>query len=223
MASIGNYLSLVTSQHRGKPKFEAVVTANNAPLLASQNLALVISEMFDVDNAVGAQLDIVGLWVGLSRSVAIPLTGVYFAWNTSGLGWGQGVWKNMFDPTTGLVNLPDSVYRNALKAKILENYWDGTIPGIYAIWAAMFPPGGPALDGGVTDPSLDGALTDSDLDGVVTEAGADTTGIKVVDYGDMTMDVVFTGVPLDAATFSLFEAGVINIKPAGVSVTYIQE
>jgi hypothetical protein len=34
--------------------------------------------------------------------------------------------------------MADETYRLALRAKIAHNQWDGTIPGIYAIWNVLF-------------------------------------------------------------------------------------
>jgi len=36
------------------------------------------------------------------------------------------------------VSLPDDEYRVLLQARIAANYWDGTIPDAYAVWAIVF-------------------------------------------------------------------------------------
>ena len=137
--TLDEYLSLITSEHRGKEKFEATVTAGVGPLVKVQDVARGFPADFDIDTAVGAQLDDVGEWIGRSRRIDIPLVGVYFAWDdTAQTGWDSGVWKGEFDPDSGLTNLPDDSYRRLLKAKIAANSWDGTIPGAYAIWASAF-------------------------------------------------------------------------------------
>lgn len=132
-----DYTRLITSQHR-KPRFLALAAALLEPVTDAQNLLDEIGRAFDVDTAVGVQLDAVGEWVGRSRVLAGPLTGIYFAWGESGVGWGEGAWKGLYDPTTGLTTLPDDIYRRLLKAKIAANAWDGTIPGAYAVWRAAF-------------------------------------------------------------------------------------
>jgi hypothetical protein len=38
----------------------------------------------------------------------------------------------------GLTRLPDDLYRLVIKAKIAANFWDGTIPGAYAVYDAVF-------------------------------------------------------------------------------------
>ena len=137
MSAPDEYTRLITSQHQ-KPRFTALVTALIEPVTDAQNLLDDLSRAFDVDTAVGAQLDAVGEWIGRSRVLAGPLTGVYFAWGDADVGWGKGAWRGQYDPTTGLTALPDDIYRRLLKAKIAANAWDGTIPGAYDVWRAAF-------------------------------------------------------------------------------------
>lgn len=138
MSLITDYINLVTSQHADKPKFIAMLELLLAPFVATQNLENNYPTLYDVDVAIGNQLDVVGIWVGRSRYVAIPLVGVYFSWDTSGVGWGQGSWKGVFDPSSGLTRLPDGPYRTLLKAKIAANHWDGSIPNAYEVWETAF-------------------------------------------------------------------------------------
>lgn len=134
-----DYLSLITSEHRGKPKFEATVVAGVSPFSKIQAVMLGLPADFDIDSAVGVQLDAVGAWIGRSRRIDTPLVGVYFAWDDlASDGWESGIWKGPFDPDSGLVDLPDDAYRVLLKAKIAASNWDGTILGAYAIWATVF-------------------------------------------------------------------------------------
>ena len=93
---IADYLKLITSEHRSKPKFEAMVSAVASSFVDQQTLLTDLSMKFDIDTATGAQLDIIGLWIGRSRNVAIPLTGVYFDWDgTSLVGWDSGTWQDV--------------------------------------------------------------------------------------------------------------------------------
>jgi hypothetical protein len=134
-----DYLNLITSEHRGKEKFEATVVAGVSPFSKLQEVMLGLPADFDIDSAVGVQLDAVGAWIGRSRRIDTPLVGVYFTWDDlASDGWDSGIWKGPFDPDSGLVDLPDDSYRVLLKAKIAANSWDGTIPGAYAIWATVF-------------------------------------------------------------------------------------
>lgn len=108
------YLDLITSQHRTKPNFNAWLTSALTAVYDGLSGANSIVTAFDIDVAVGVQLDVIGLIVGRSR--VLP-----------------------FQPNNGEApTLDDSNYRIALKAKIAQNQWDGTIPSIYKIWDSLF-------------------------------------------------------------------------------------
>ena len=134
MANVSDYTKLVSSEHRTAPQFMATIAADVQPYVDLQNLLASIPGLYDIDLAIGEQLDAVGAWVGFSRNIKEPLAGVYFSWGTDGVGWGQGVWKGPFDPVSGVVSLPDDIYRVVLLAIIALNKWDGTVPGAYDAW-----------------------------------------------------------------------------------------
>lgn len=137
--TVDDYLALVTSEHSDRPKYMASLRAALEQIVPAVALLQAIEDSFDIDSAVGVQLDILGEWIGRSRIVNTPITGVYFSWgDTVATGWQSGVWKGQFDPVTGLTSLPDDSYRVLLKAKIAANHWDGSIPGAYDVWAAAF-------------------------------------------------------------------------------------
>lgn len=138
MEDIGKYLGLITSSYRDKPNFLGVVSSALQPFVDSENQIAGIVPGYDLDSASGSQLDVVGNWVGIARSLKIPLVGVYFAFNTPGLGINQGLWQGPYDPGTGLTNLPDDEYRILLRSKIANNQWDGTSTQAYEIYNAFF-------------------------------------------------------------------------------------
>lgn len=138
--SVTPYVNLITSEYKNSPNFLAVVSALCQGSADQQQALASMPGLFDINVAVGSQLDTVGLWIGLSRDLSVPLTGVYFALDTAGVGLDQGTWYTPpFDPFTQLDALPDSLYRQLLYAKIVNNQWDGTVPGAYAFMAAVFP------------------------------------------------------------------------------------
>lgn len=136
--AVEEYLNLVPSQHRQRPRYMATVEALLTPMEAVADLLEEMRTAFDLDTAVGVQLDAVGVRVGRTRHLHTPLTGVYFSWNTESVGWSEGVWKGKYDPEAGMVSLPDDMYRMLLKAKVAANRWDGTIPGAYEVWEIAF-------------------------------------------------------------------------------------
>lgn len=133
-----DYLNLITSEFQGQPNFAATITAVVSVLTQIQTLLVSMIEIFDIDlNPVGNQLDIIGQWVGVSRQLRAPITGVFFTWDDTALdGWDSGTWQSS---QTSIVTLPDDVYLTLIKAKIAINAWDGTITGAYAIWATVLP------------------------------------------------------------------------------------
>lgn len=133
------YLNLITSAWRDKPKYIAMVDIAAEFYSYLQDLNAELIAKFDVDTAVGQQLDVIGEWVGISRNVAIPVPGVFFSWDGTNefLGWDFGIWQDDTNDTDVTV-LPDDVYRNFVKAKIAANQWDGTTDGAYAIWDSVF-------------------------------------------------------------------------------------
>lgn len=136
---LSTYTNLITSEHNQKPKFMAVIATLCQPFVDIQAQLLAMPKLYDIDVAVGVQLDTVGEWVGASRNIQTPLTGVYFAFDTAGVGFDQGTWFGPFDNVNGLTVLPDDAYRTYLYAKIADNQWDGTVPNAYLLLEKALP------------------------------------------------------------------------------------
>ena len=112
--AIDTYLDNITSQHRDKPKFIAWLSKNLTIIDGTYIVLKAMDNNFDIDNAIGVQLDALGSTIGRKRTLTFqPL--------------------NEFSPI-----LDDETYRLVLKAKIAMNNWDGTIPSMYTIWNDIF-------------------------------------------------------------------------------------
>jgi hypothetical protein len=112
--AIDSYLNNITSQHRDKPKFIAWLSAHLNIIDDIYNVLKEMDNAFDIDNAIGKQLDTLGIIIGRERTLTFqPLNG--------------------FNPV-----LTDDYYRLVLKAKIAFNMWDGTIPSMYEIWNNIY-------------------------------------------------------------------------------------
>ena len=141
--TITPYIDLVTSQHKTKPNFIAWLSAALTVIDDTITVTNVVPSSFDVDYAIGAQLDVIGEIVGRVRVLNFQPTG-------------------QAPPV-----LDDTNYRIALKAKITQNQWDGTIPAVYELWNSLFPT--------ITLSYVDNqnmtisALVDGQLDTVATE------------------------------------------------------
>jgi hypothetical protein len=108
---LDDYLNLIPSEYRDKPKFVEMVRAFLKPLFLP---GLVLDNMdnhFNVSDALGLQLDMVGELIGLKRTLNFQPSGGYSA------------------------VMSDEDYRFALKAKIAKNQWDGTTESILSILA----------------------------------------------------------------------------------------
>ncbi|WP_238925088.1 DUF2612 domain-containing protein [Achromobacter insuavis] len=138
MADVEKYLDLITAFHRGRPKFSAMVEAVSRCFVSAQESYGQMVAAYDLDLAIGVQLDAVGKWVGISRNVRTPLEGVYFSFDMDGLGFDQGVWQGPFDPDSGVTSLDDETYRLLIRAKIGANHWGGTLEGSAAILNLIF-------------------------------------------------------------------------------------
>ncbi len=134
------YTDLITSEHASQPNFGLVLAALLQPVADIIQVTASVPNSFDIDSALGQQLDFDGQWVGQNRYLQIPLTNVYFSWDTLGLGWEEGSWQGQFDSGTQLSSLPDDAYRTLLRARIAANHWDGTVPAAEAIWDQLFLP-----------------------------------------------------------------------------------
>ncbi|MDD2775517.1 MAG: DUF2612 domain-containing protein [Gallionella sp.] len=141
--TLAGYQALVPSPNQSKPDFMSMVSGLMAVALQGQATLLSMqNEAFDVDQAIGSQLDAVGLWVGITRNLNAPITNVYFSFDVAGLGFDQGVWYSPLDPTSGTVTLPDNVYRVLIEAKIEFNTWSGQnqdVSAILTVLTSTFP------------------------------------------------------------------------------------
>lgn len=135
MITVDKYTQLITNEHVDKPKFRETVVASTEPYVDIQNVLNELIVDFDIDSAIGVQLDAVGAWIGQSRNVTVPILGVYFTWDDTSVntGWDVGNWKGVGQPDDFTIVLNDNEYRSLLKSKILSNNWKGVNEDVYDI------------------------------------------------------------------------------------------
>jgi hypothetical protein len=114
MNQVGYYTNLLTSEYRAKPNFNAFLAMLVQPFVDAGNCADSIGAAFDLDNAEGVQLDIIGNIVGMAR--LLPFT-----------------------PIAGNAMMDDYDYKTLIRAKIVQNTWDGKIYSLAATWNLLFP------------------------------------------------------------------------------------
>lgn len=120
-----DYTRLVTPEHRDKPRFLALVELLTSFAVDERTVIEHLPTDFDVDVAVGVQLDAIGLWVGSTRIITVEPSEAYPT------------------PTSPYqVSLSDAIFRRLIKARAVANSWDGTPEGILPVLAAFYGPAG---------------------------------------------------------------------------------
>jgi hypothetical protein len=185
------YTDLIAGFHVGKERYTSWVFTLTEPLRIARERLAALREDFDVDTAIGAQLDAVGVRVGVSRVLPMTLTDVYFALDdVDGIGLDLGVWKGVYDPVDGTTTLGDETYRAVIKAKIAQNHWDGTrgsLPDFLGEVLGQFGQPAKVLD-----------LEDLDTMHVVLHLTKDTTPPIVWElFSRRIIDVTAAGVSVD--------------------------
>ena len=110
-----DYVKLLTSQYQMAENFKAWLRYNIEMGKDIMDVANSMNDQFDVDFALGDQLDIIGQIVGISRTLP-------------------------FQPSDGSSPiLDDETYIKLIKATIARNHWDGQLISIEEKWVSIFP------------------------------------------------------------------------------------
>ncbi len=110
---IDYYANLLILQYKQKPRAYATIQAQVAPVIMDQ-LPLAVQNAFGVDTAEGVQLDVIGKYVGASRT--------------------------SYD-FTGTVVLSDSDYRTMIKVAIIKNGFGSSLADIQNLLWQFFQGG----------------------------------------------------------------------------------
>lgn len=134
-ALIDNYRNLLIIQYADKPKAKKHIEAILSEVEKVYNLANSFENAFDLDLAVGKQLDILGKIVGISRIVvAIPKK--YFGFSDYEYSYPMGdkfltvvsyPMRDKFEIPYSSSLLNDYLYRFFIKAKVIKNYAKATM------------------------------------------------------------------------------------------------
>lgn len=135
MANGNEYTELIAGAHVGKEKFAEFVYQMTEPLRIARERLAGLRADFDIDYAVGKQLDAVGVRVGFSRRLSLPMGGVYFAFDDDGgKGFDLGIWFEPKMSAYGITELPDDIYRRCLRMKVALNHYSGTNESMEALF-----------------------------------------------------------------------------------------
>lgn len=192
MSNSNEYTDLIAGYHLDKPDYQEWVYTLTEPLrIARERLANLRSD-FDVDSAIGVQLDAIGVRVGISRTLPTKLTGVYFELDNLDLGLDFGVWKGKYDPSDGSTTLDDETYRAVIKAKILSNKWNGE----------------------------NGTLAEF-LSTALSYFGVDTKMFDLQDFQTMHVALNLTKASTPPIVWELISRRIVDVTAAGVSMQII--
>ena len=112
---LDGYRRLLTSEYKTRPRLTSWLLWLLSEGLTYKNTVQEFLDAFNLDTAVGVQLDIIGRIVGVDRLLS-------------------------FHPVSGdSPRMNDSTYRMVIKAKIIQNTWKGTLDELYEAWAVLFP------------------------------------------------------------------------------------
>jgi hypothetical protein len=142
-----DYAALITSEHADKPKFMALVALLCGTVDDISSATRSLPQAFDVDTAIGDQLDIVGQWIGQARVIPGVLTLGFFGFsdNVAAANFGEerdvsigGRFWNEGEPFSGTAVLSDPEYRLVLKSKIIRNQYGGTTAELVTALQTIF-------------------------------------------------------------------------------------
>lgn len=169
------YLARITSAHISRPRFMAWLKALLDMLCEYGTAVEQMNALFSLDQAVGQQLDFVGEMVGASR--ALPFTSVLFE--------------------SGMMN--DRDYRAFIRAKILQNMWDGTNETLPGLWSAVY-----------TDLQLS-YVDNQDMTMTITVTG---------DISETLSELIQAGmiVPCPSGVQQIYNINTTTIEPAEIGV-----
>jgi len=138
LATVYKYLNQITPLYKEQPKFVATMTTKLQPFVDIQNALAHLIIDFDLDTAIGLQLDKVGERINLSRTIIAPVPNPWFSWDDDIRGWDMGRWFEDFSSGNFYTSLDDDSYRALLRARIAANSWDGLVASATKILKNFF-------------------------------------------------------------------------------------
>lgn len=137
MALVDETTNLLIKQYWEKPKAKAEVELQASTWETTRAFLAALDPAFDLDNAIGAQLDVLGRIVGISRSVPDVIPKVYFGFgfNPNSVGFSSkfdpqrigGPFYSKFSSAFTDLQLGDSDYRFFIRVKASLNRASGYV------------------------------------------------------------------------------------------------
>lgn len=184
------YTEKIAGAMTHKPNFEWFVFQITESFRENKELLESLYHSFDLDSAVGSQLDAVGVRVGTSRTIIPPIEGVeFFSLDVRHAGLDEANWYRPYvDNNTLIKTLDDDNFRFLIRCKVRTNSQNGSREGLE---------------------ELINMIKDYyDVD------------MSVVDNQDMSVKFIVNEENVPIVIKHLLTGGYLNIKPAGVRVKW---
>jgi hypothetical protein len=200
-ADVATYLAKVPPLHAGDPNMMAELALLLQPLVDIQNLLADLPTVyFDLDYAIGVQLDILGKWIGRTRDIPVPLQNIFLSLGDPLRGLGKGIWYNPdVSPGVTYSRMDDETYRRLLKAVAAANEWNGTVTSAGVVLDRYFIPA------------------------AGSHAFMQDCGWGVQDGPSAQMKILIgvSGVIPNIVDIEVLAQGLLGLKPATVDVGYV--
>ena len=117
------YKEFLILQYYDKPNAVAEIEAYSSEFENVFDFLKQFLQEFDIDQATGNRLDLIGKIVGVPRFIAggIPKNFFGFQGDPQSLAYGEGRWRVLSDTLADSALMNDGQYRFAIKAKIAKN------------------------------------------------------------------------------------------------------
>jgi Protein of unknown function (DUF2612) len=152
IAYLDYYQSLMAAQYRDLPRASAQIR-NFVAQAAADAFLYQLADAFNLDTAIGAQLDIIGKYVGVTRIASVPLdTPLFGFWDSTESNpllqnpYGfydetgpYSEWLSSLSSSTSSTSLSDGQYIQLLKLKIFLNHTNMTLASIQDFLVTFFP------------------------------------------------------------------------------------
>lgn len=132
----------VISQYANSPILTALIEDMAQFCDPTADFESFLDLIWNVDSAQGYGLDVWGRIVGISRTLNIPNSDIYFGFNEAADPDYEPFDSAPFfsgQPTTSNFDLSDTAYRTLIFAKALTNITDGSIPAVNQMLLNLFP------------------------------------------------------------------------------------
>lgn len=123
------YENLLIVQYSDKPKASETISSIVKRFKNNFDLLEQMEDAFDLDNAIGKQLDIIGKIVGISRNVEGVIPKIFFGFdgNVNARGFDSAAFYTLDQQQYTDTQLSDSDYRFFIRMKIAKNHVKATM------------------------------------------------------------------------------------------------